>query len=331
MTHQRSSSGDTISSILTCTSETFHEFYSGPYDTGQLVADAKKSVLNTFRADLESNHSKCNRYKLLMAMLDHAPTDSGKRYVATCLAIAGTKGVDAVTEMADQWLEHMFFKMLPVSRATTTQPTSSFTPTLDDTAQRIEKADRTEQKALRESVQRRERDRCAITGAFDYQVADTLMSQRLPFPLNSRLLEAAHIIPLSFNGFEESYSAELHKTAITWDMLRSWTGIDLDKLVRSKINTPENAILMCREQHLGFGRFKWYLDKDAYPDNPNKYKAQGSHPSYRFLCGEVTIDVEFPAEAELMVKPPDPEIISIHAAFARVLSPSGAIDYFDKI
>ena len=45
-----------------------------------------------------------------MAMLDHAPTDSGKRYVATCLAIAGTKGVDTVTEMADQWLEHMFFK-----------------------------------------------------------------------------------------------------------------------------------------------------------------------------------------------------------------------------
>ena len=110
MTHQRSSSEVTTSSILTCTSETFHEFYSSPYDTNQLVADAKKSVLNRFRADLESNHSKCNRYKLLMAMLDYAPTDSGKRYVATCLAIAGTKGVDAVAEAADQWLEHMFFK-----------------------------------------------------------------------------------------------------------------------------------------------------------------------------------------------------------------------------
>ena len=106
------------------------------------------------------------------------------------------------------------------------------------------------------------------------------MSQRLPFPSDSRLLEAAHIIPLSLNGFEESRSAEpvgpdfslfksldclvlQHKTAITWDMLRSWTGIDLDKLVGSKINTPENAILMCCEQHLDFGRFEWYLDKDA--------------------------------------------------------------------
>ena len=99
-----------ISSILTYTSETFHEFYSAPYDTDQLVADAKNSVLNRFHADLESNYSKCNRYKLLMAMLDHAPTNSGKRYVATCLAIARTKGVDVVTEVADQWLEHMFFK-----------------------------------------------------------------------------------------------------------------------------------------------------------------------------------------------------------------------------
>ena len=68
-----------------------------------------------------------------------------------------------------------------------------------------------------------------------------------------------------------------------------------------------------------------------YPDNPNKYKAQGSYLSYRFLCGEITIDVKFPAEAELIVKPPDSEIISIHAAFARVLSPSGAMDYFDKV
>ena len=110
MTHQRSSSEDTISSVLTCTSETFHEIYFGPYNTGQLISDAKKSVLNRFHADLESNHSKCNRYKLLIAMLDHAPTDSGKRYVVTCLAIARTKMVNVITEMADQWLEHMFFE-----------------------------------------------------------------------------------------------------------------------------------------------------------------------------------------------------------------------------
>jgi len=81
------------------------------------------------------------------------------------------------------------------------------------------------------------------------------MSQRLPFLLNSRLLEAAHIILVSFNGFEESYSAELvgpdfslfksldclvlqHKIAITWDMLRSWC----HKLYSACISTTSGLI-----------------------------------------------------------------------------------------
>jgi len=58
--HDLSVSENTISSILTYKSETFHEFYSGTYNTGQLISYAKKSVLDWFRADLESNHSKCN-------------------------------------------------------------------------------------------------------------------------------------------------------------------------------------------------------------------------------------------------------------------------------
>jgi len=46
-------------------------------------------------------------------------------------------------------------------------------------------------------------------------------------------------------------------------MLRSWTGIDVAKAAGSKINAPENAILMTSGEHKGFGRFLWYLDKDA--------------------------------------------------------------------
>ena len=68
-----------------------------------------------------------------------------------------------------------------------------------------------------------------------------------------------------------------------------------------------------------------------YPDNPSKYKAQESHSSYSFSYGEVTIDVEFPAETESMMKPSDSEIIRIHTAFACVLSLSGTINNFDKV
>ena len=41
-----------------------------------------------------------------------------------------------------------------------------------------------------------------------------------------------------------------HKATITWDMMRSWTGINLDKLVGSKTNILENAILMCCESNI---------------------------------------------------------------------------------
>jgi hypothetical protein len=46
-------------------------------------------------------------------------------------------------------------------------------------------------------------------------------------------------------------------------MLRSWTGIDFMKPVGSNINSPENAIYMTSDEHDLFGRFEFYLDKEA--------------------------------------------------------------------
>ena len=108
--------------------------------------------------------------------------------------------------------------MLAISKGATTEVTSSLTPTLDHTAQEIESATRTEQTKLRNSVrnmnvcsisfltvfqvQKREDNRCAITGAFDRRLASRLIEQGRPIPSGSRSsLQAAHIIPLSFNKF----------------------------------------------------------------------------------------------------------------------------------
>ncbi len=63
--HQHLSSKDTISNILICILEIFHEFYSSLYNISQLVANTKNSVINKFCTDLESNYSRYNRYKLL--------------------------------------------------------------------------------------------------------------------------------------------------------------------------------------------------------------------------------------------------------------------------
>ncbi|KAH9930880.1 uncharacterized protein B0H18DRAFT_854138, partial [Fomitopsis serialis] len=51
--------------------------------------------------------------------------------------------------------------------------------------------------------------------------------------------------------------------AKTWDMLRAWTSIDIDRLAGSKINTPANGVYMSTFEHYLFSRFRFYLDKDA--------------------------------------------------------------------
>jgi hypothetical protein len=89
-------------------------------------------------------------------------------------------------------------------------------------------------------------------------------------------MEAAHIIPFLLNGFDDnvigspeivrdvlSFSHLTHfrrqrDVARTWDMLQSWTQINF-----RNINSPTNAIYMTKTEHAAFGRFEFYLDKEA--------------------------------------------------------------------
>lgn len=47
--------------------------------------------------------------------------------------------------------------------------------------------------------------------------------------------------------------------------------------------------------------------------------------------GLPTADVQFRTLAESGFHPPDPELIGIHAAFAKVLNLSGAAEYVEKL
>ena len=94
-------------------------------------------------------------------------------------------------------------------------------------------------------------------------------------------MHAAHIIPFLLNSFDDkainsreivcdvflfSHLTHLRRqtdAARTWDMLQSWTQIDFKTLVGPNINSPTNAIYMSSEEHRIFGRFRFYLDKEA--------------------------------------------------------------------
>jgi hypothetical protein len=94
-------------------------------------------------------------------------------------------------------------------------------------------------------------------------------------------MHAAHIIPFLLNKFDDKainsrqivrgvffLSLFMHRclqtdTAHTWDMLRPWARIDFMSLMGSNINSPTNTIYMSWNEHRLFGRFDFYLDKEA--------------------------------------------------------------------
>ncbi|KAF8464939.1 hypothetical protein DFH94DRAFT_784376 [Russula ochroleuca] len=339
----RSDSAESIVSVLTCASDEFQNFYDNESLNTEILSD--EALRNIIRPNSASLRAADNRYRLddlLSAMLMHAPHPSGKRYVAICLHIAHGKGEDGVVNAAKAWLDNLFLPMLAISKAIRTNPASSQTPDIDTTMQHIESASRAgqrsaaEQRALRDQVARRERYFCAITKLFDKSLAEKLVKagheEEIPDAGQHRM-EAAHIIPFLLNKFDDKAisSPEITNAARTWDMLRSWTRIDFKTLIGSNINSPSNAIYMSTQEHSDFGHFLFYLDKEAYPDNPNKYKVRTPRKGLRLSSGLHEVDVEFPTQEESSIEPPNPEYLKVHAAFAKVLHLSGAAEYIESV
>ncbi|KAN0133015.1 hypothetical protein V8E53_009188 [Lactarius tabidus] len=337
MSLPRSDSLESISTVLTCTSEEFQVFYNNDnLSTEALVQDALKSIISPNTGKLSEADKRYRLHDLLSAMLQHAPDPLGQRYVAVCLHIAHQKGEDGVVNAAKAWLDNLFLPMLAISKARKTEPASSQTPTIDITMEHIASASRNDQSLLRARVAQREQDRCAITKAIDRAFIRKLQDEGRSEEISDdaqALMHAAHIIPFLLNRFDDKVinSRQITDAARTWDMLRSWTRIDFMTLVGPNINSPANAIYMTTEEHHLFGHFEFYLDKGAYPDIPNKYRVRMSRSGTRLSNRSNEVDVEFPTLEESTVEPPNPAYLKVHAAFAKVLHLSGAAQYIERV
>ncbi|KAF9028878.1 hypothetical protein BDZ89DRAFT_1065773 [Hymenopellis radicata] len=295
--------------ILICTFEEFQEKYNDAnLDTNVLCDDLLRNTIwstGKYHDELAAASDQYHLDKLLEGMLNYAPTPAGRRYVAIALHIAHHKGGDAVVNVAQAWLHHLFLMMRTLSKLShKVESSGSQTPTIDDTIIQIEKASRVDQPDLRDKLCVRESFRCAITRSFDTKRAEELIDQgksnEIPPDTPQRRMEAAHIIPFLLNNFKDS---TLLDSARTWDMLRT----------------------------LSFGRFAFYFDKDAFPDNLNKYKVRMSRHGRLLSNGRAEADVEFPTLQASGIDPPDPEFLRIHAAFTKVLHLSGAADVMDRL
>ncbi|KAJ7053922.1 hypothetical protein C8F01DRAFT_1165324 [Mycena amicta] len=280
-------------------------------------------------------------------MLDEAPHPRGARYVSVVLHIAATKDDESssadekdsmgessgdekdscVVSVAQAWLDHL---MLPMLTMSIDDPASSQTSTLDETVTVIESADRTEQQQFRDALAEREEHYCAITGYFDRKRAHWLGANGKLVPrVPTHKMAAAHVIPLYLNHFHDARARQigvrLLDAATTWDMFRSWTQIDLHGLIGSKISSPENGIFMTSDDHDFFRSFKFYFDKEAFPENANKYEVRCLR-HHQLSSAQTSAIVTFRDKT-----PPNPEFVRIHAAFAKVLNLSGAAAYMEDL
>ncbi|KAH9168291.1 hypothetical protein EDB89DRAFT_2074117 [Lactarius sanguifluus] len=326
-----SDSAESTYTVLTCTSQEFQSFYDNEsLLTDDLSDDALRNIIGPNSARLREAETRYRLDDLLSAMLEHAPHPLGRRYVAVTLHVARQKGEDGVVNAAKAWLDGLLLPMLAVSKAIKTWPVSSQTPTAK---QHIESASRNDQRVLRAKVALREQYRCAITKTFDKARVEKLQREGRvdEIPRVGQLrMEPAHIMPFLLNKVDNR-AIDGRRSPHFWDMLRSWTQIDFETLVVPNINSPMNAIYMTRDEHDLFGHFTSYLDKEAYPGVPNKYKVRVARSYTSLSNGLHEVDVESPTRGESSVEPPNPDYLNVHAAFAKVLHLCGVAQYMESV
>lgn len=119
----RSDSAESIHTVLTCTSDEFNDFYDNTRLSNEaLVQEALDDIIDPNMTRLRDADKRYRLHDLLSAMLLHAPTPLGQRYVAVCLHIAHQKGEDGIVNAAKAWLDNLFFPSLSIFLITITNP-----------------------------------------------------------------------------------------------------------------------------------------------------------------------------------------------------------------
>ncbi|KAH9074124.1 hypothetical protein EDB83DRAFT_2515891 [Lactarius deliciosus] len=336
MSLQRSDSIESICTVLTCSSDEYRVLYDDERLLTEVLSDgALRNVIHPNSARLRAADPRYYLDEVLSAMLKHAPHPLGRRYVAVCLHVAQQMGEDGLVNAARAWLDHLLLPMLAASVAINSEPRTG-QATYPYFNWDSEPASPDDQCILRDNVGRREQYRCAVTKRFDRVRALKLIRERrageIPRKQAQYLMEAAHIIPSLIDSFDDKdiHGPGLTNSARTLDMFQSWTKVDL-RTLGSTLNSPTNAIYMTIDDCSALGHFDFYLDKEAYPDIPTKYKARCIEYALLFTDGSSEADVEFQTAEESSVEPPNPDYLEVHTAFAKVLNPCRAVRYLGEV
>ncbi|OSD07482.1 hypothetical protein PYCCODRAFT_1474016 [Trametes coccinea BRFM310] len=292
---------------------------------------------------------------------------SGARYVsaAVCACAAGSKEAEAersltdnerreaeaerlaasLEKLASTWVSYMIWPMVadPPSAIRRMESLSGLaTPTADEAASTstIDKGlSPHRQGDLPAEVKRRDGYQCLFSGWFDVDMPAAMWPDGAIFGP----LEAAHIFKraVAIGDPEENYD-KYKSTLTTLDVLKHYC--NLDPKILEPLDEAHNGIVLEYNAHYYFDRMEWCL---APTEEANTYEVclmpryRGPKPiktHHTFVdhsCPEATGESTSTragrkrSHDEVGIDLPNPTLLRMHAALAKVLHASGAAEIFD--
>ncbi|KAF8338694.1 hypothetical protein F5887DRAFT_1077628 [Amanita rubescens] len=286
--------------------------------TIELVENANAQLLVFENVPVErrivgNGTTRIDSLKVLKEMLNNAPTDRGKRYVA-CAVICCDSREEGLVGLASDWVNFLLWPFKSAYKSQTPCISDNSSITLPETA--VSMTVVKEKPHFLLLLKERQANKCAV----------------IEPPPNTRIFTVgAHIIRRSIAKGNNS-NAGLHiSLPATWDILRHYADLSEDTIERleSIVDSPSNGILLQTEMHAAFDNFEWYFEAT---DEPNVYNVKwlSETPVYVWALGGRQ-QVTFTNHSEKDIPLPNARFLAIHAAIAKVLHLSGAAEPLDLV
>ncbi|KAF7295531.1 hypothetical protein MIND_01093100 [Mycena indigotica] len=286
--------------------------------TRSLVNQALE-IITTHSASLQEPPKGDSPYRLdrlVEAMLKHAPTESGTRYVALVIIDAQTSSDPAPTlvDVAEAWLNHLIVPMLTLrlenpSRSSRLEDSGSSDDTLP------------KQPSLHDLLLQREGNRPLIQAdIWDAGYMQRLMVANKKLPEIIRGIQptkVTRILPIS--GTYPTDSVDM-----SWEMFQSWTDTPLEAIAELETDSPRHAILLCDFDHWLVRSFRCYFEPVL--NEPNTYIGHTLLDHIKFSTGQRTTQIKFTGNDA-----PSPELFRIHAAYAQVFHACGVDQMWGRL
>ncbi|CCO36522.1 hypothetical protein BN14_10659 [Rhizoctonia solani AG-1 IB] len=250
----------------------------------------------------------------LRCLAEHAPTERGRRNI--CQDILSTQDdnheitVSRLRSLAERYRTGLIIPMAAQGGRTpsVTEHPSRFPAEIDASVigNLIQEA-KLDSHTLRGLTLRRDNFRSLLSGKIDYKSYE-LEKVQLETPNDTtELTEVAHILPFSLSVGTKDRDTEIQRKAHVWEVISRFAGNDalIHDLNGQDINRLGNVLTLTATERNVFGRLKCWLE--AIDGQPNTYCVAGRRAI------------------------PDPRLLEIHAACAKVAHASGMGEYIDSV